>query len=1360
MKYPLIKSLALCVSVIALTQVVRPPTDSGQHLQSERLDQTKDFSPNWTATATKHIEQREYEIRRQGAQAVYTSPNRQQNLRVSYHPNGFSLAPRIDSSEKWSIDIAVKGVFRDEVCRLDLPDLPQVELNASNMRQHFGNGLHIEYNNGPEGMRQNFLLEKKPQGQGDLKLRLATSGDLYPKLTGVGEVVFEQVDQTMGEVQKRFRYHDLQVFDASGKRTPARMRVHDTSYDTSSCKWLAVIDLEVQDAAATYPLLIDPLSSTAAAMVESNQTNAQMGYSVRSAGDVNGDGYSDMIIGAVFYELNFLTEGAAFIYHGSANGISTVPATTIYGNQFASYMGFSVSTAGDANGDGYSDIIVGADGYNGYQGAALAYYGSPSGINAGSPTVLTINQADARMGQSVACAGDINADGYSDVVIGATYYDNGQINEGAAIVYYGSATGLDNTNFTILEENQDFANMGISCTGAGDVNADGYSDIIVGAIGYSNGQNDEGVAFVYHGTATGINTTYSALLEPNEVDAVMGFSVSSAGDVNGDGYSDVIVGALWLNGATTNEGGAFVFHGGAAGVSTTASSTLLCNQANAEMGSSVALAGDLNGDGYSDVIVGARAYDNGETDEGVAFVYEGSATGISTLPVVTLEVDQAGASFGFAVASAGDLNGDGYSDLVVGANGFDNGENDEGAAFVYHGAPSGISTAVGETFTGGQASAEMGTSVNSAGDVNGDGYSDIVVSARYYDNGETDEGAAFVYHGSATGISPTYATMLESNQVGAIFAYGVSSAGDVNGDGYSDIVVGALMYDNGETDEGAAFVFHGGPTGINPTPATILEANLPGAWFGSYVACLGDVNGDGYSDIGVGIWNFSNPEPNEGGAYIYHGSPTGINPIEQTILESNQADAQAGLESIGAAGDVNGDGFSDVILGAYHYDNGETDEGAAFIYHGSSTGVDATYDALVESNQVGAALGNSVTSAGDVNGDGFADVIVGAHSYDNGETDEGAAFIYLGSASGINTTPATVLDCDQAGAQFGVGTASAGDVNGDGYSDVVVGAWFYTSVSFFEGAIFVFHGSPAGVSANYDAMMTNTFFNAEMGHSVASAGDVNGDGYSDILAGAHHFEVSTGNEGGTFLYYGNNGQGLTTKAQQFEASTTNSVSPGCLTNSDPQIRFQMHGKSFIGRQDGKFVWEYMPDGQPFSSAGPGITNSVSSGGQTSSTTMAGTGVPLFADVSVLGTDVDYKWRCRVRYDPVTALSGQVYGPWFYHKSRTPEVASLGFKLVSSAVSIAEATPQGGLMSYPNPNDGQFYIQSAQVITIPVRLEVWDAQGKLCMAIVWPQLSAPQRLNLSHLQAGLYFLQLNALDPKEDFQPTRTKVVIQ
>src|SRR5262245_1217833 len=232
-----------------------------------------------------------------------------------------------------------------------------------------------------------------------------------------------------------------------------------------------------------------------------------------------------------------------------------------------------------------------------------------------------------------------------------------------------------------------------------------------------------------------------------------------------------------------------------------------------------------------------------------------------------------------------------------------------------------------------QAGAQFGT-VSSAGDVNGDGYDDVIVGAATFENGEPNEGAAFVYLGSASGLMTTPSWTAEGNQAGARFGYPVAGAGDVNGDGFDDVIVGAQQYDNGETDEGGAFVFMGSSTGLSSSPIWVTEGNQADAWYGHWVASAGDVNGDSYGDVIVGAPKFTNGEAAEGRAYVYLGSSTGLAATPVWTAESDQAGAWFG-ECVASAGDVDDDGFSEIIVGSSFFDGGESNEGRAFLYMGS-----------------------------------------------------------------------------------------------------------------------------------------------------------------------------------------------------------------------------------------------------------------------------------------------------------------------------------------------------------------------------------------------------------------------------------------
>jgi len=351
------------------------------------------------------------------------------------------------------------------------------------------------------------------------------------------------------------------------------------------------------------------------------------------------------------------------------------------------------------------------------------------------------------------------------------------------------------------------------------------------------------------------------------------------------------------------------------------------------------------------------------------------------------------------------------------------------------------------------------------------------------------------------------------------FGVSVASAGDVNGDGYDDVIVGA-HYDNGQT--GMTYVWHGSASGLSPgTNASDADWSIAGEGssdcFGYSVASAGDVNGDGYDDVIVCAYNDNS---GTGKTYVWHGSASGLSP------GTNASDADWSIAgegssdyfgySVASAGDVNGDGYDDVIVGAY-YDNSGT--GKTYVWHGSASGLSPGTDAgdadwSIAGEGSSDFFGYSVASAGNVNGDGYDDIIVGAY-HDSSQT--GKAYVWQGSASGLSSgTNASDADWSIAGEgsndYFGYRVASAGDVNGNGYDDIIVGAYIDNSAT---GKTYVWHGSASGLSSGTDAGDADWSIAGEgtsdyFGHRVASAGDVNGDGYDDIIVGAYRDNSYTG----------------------------------------------------------------------------------------------------------------------------------------------------------------------------------------------------------------------------------------------------------
>jgi len=1288
-----ILTLATAVAIMPLSQkiattefhlIVRPKiqqpvfsfknTIAVNFWETGKKDPAQPWSQNWVGQAQENIRKSEYHFKWEEKSKAWCTPNRKNNLRFFYNDNGFVVEPG-----KTKIPI---GEF-DPIKRpleIKYKNIPGWKVKFSLDNKQFGKGtwnitdnkaelvtdkVTVQYINNDEGMRQNFIVHSPLSNDAELKINLNIKTKLRTYSDGNRLQFFHKKTNVLN-------YEDLKVWDATGKTLTACFK--------KSNRNKFYIEVDARD--AVYPITIDPLSTVPAALLEAQQAGANFGCSVASAGDVNGDGYSDVIVGAYSYNNGQTGEGVAFVFHGSSTGVSAIAAAMVESNQNNALMGYIVATAGDVNADGYSDVIVSAPNYTNGQtneGRAYVYHGSAAGINTTAAAIMESNQLGAFLGNCVASAGDVNADGYSDVIVGAYSYSNGQASEGVAFVYHGSAAGINITPVSMMQSNQASAFLGYSVASAGDVNGDGFSDVIVGGHFYDNGESNEGGAFVYHGSAGGINTTAVATLECNQLNAHMGYSVASAGDVNGDGYSDVIASAYQFDNGQADEGAAFIYHGSASGINIASVATLECNQAGAYMGWFVNCAGDVNGDGYSDVIASAYQYGNGQGGEGAAFVYLGSSAGINTTATVTLETQQVNALVS-AVASAGDVNGDGYSDIIVGSREYDNGEINEGAAFVYHGSASGINTSPTTAVESNQVNAYMGFSVAGAGDVNGDGYSDVIVGAYEFDNGQANEGVAFVYHGSATGISTSAAAMVEGNQASARMGYSVASAGDVNGDGYGDVIVGVQLYDNGQTDEGVAFVYHGSASGINTTPAAMVESNEVSAGMGFSVASAGDVNGDGYSDVIVGDPFYDNGQFENGAAFIYHGSATGINTTAAAIVASNQAIANMGY-SVASAGDVNGDGYSDVIVGVVLYSNVQTNEGAAFVYHGSAAGIITTPAAIVESNKANAYMGWSVASAGDVNGDGYSDVIVGALAYDNGQSGEGAAFVYHGSASGISVIVQTQLEGNQVSAQMGTSVAGAGDVNGDGYSDVIVGAQLYDNGQIDEGAAFVYHGSATGIPAAIKAQLESNQATSQFGISVACAGDVNGDGYSDLIVGANLFDNGQTNEGAAFVYQGNSANS-SIKRNNLRLYNTDLTTP---INSSNFVMGNfgagLFARSFLGRDKGKLVWETRLNYNPYS--GNPITNSTFFTSQQGSYTDLGlAGVELKNIINkLLGSGKYTKLRARAKYNPATAITGQVYGPW-RNVSAIIDANSLG-ALPIELISFEAAWQQKGLTAKIN-----------------------------------------------------------------------------
>ncbi|MBK7876738.1 MAG: VCBS repeat-containing protein [Planctomycetes bacterium] len=532
------------------------------------------------------------------------------------------------------------------------------------------------------------------------------------------------------------------------------------------------------------------------------------------AGDVNGDGFADVVIGA--YGANSNT-GTASLYLGTGAAslpFATSPSALLNGAQLGEQFGFGAGTAGDVNGDGLSDVLVVAQSASNpelSEGRLMLYYGQPGVTALQAPLAGQTPSLSGTSGSAFATAlttaGDVNGDGFSDLLVGAPGFQGTSANEGRVLLYKSKSdgTGLENQAIWTFSGGQVDARLGTSVAYAGDVNDDGYTDVLVGAPGFatSPAQFQEGKAFLFFGTASGVLASTPAWeFESNEINAKFGQSVAGAGDVNGDGYADVCVGAP---GATVSglqdSGRVYVFLGSATGLSLTAAA-VIDNPVlgDARFGASVANAGDLNRDGQTDLVVGAPDYSSGQSEEGRIYVFLGSAAGIVPTPAFTDESNSPGAHFGAAVSTAGDVDSDGFADLLIGAPDLPGG----GRASLYRGR-SGVAPIVPtpQHLPGLQGGARMGAAVCFAGDVNNDGFSDVAIGAP---NHNGNQGEVYVHVGVSSGLAPSPAITFPGAS-GANLGAGLGPCGDIDGDGFSDVVRGQPGQQSGS---GGAVIYVGG----------------------------------------------------------------------------------------------------------------------------------------------------------------------------------------------------------------------------------------------------------------------------------------------------------------------------------------------------------------------------------------------------------------------------------------------------------------------------------------------------------------------------------------------------------------------
>ncbi len=969
--------------------------------------------------------------------------------------------------------------------------------------------------------------------------------------------------------------------------------------------------------------------------------NDYSGRSVASAGDVNGDGTDDLIVGSLKDFLSNEFAGTSYVVFGSTsgfdsnlnlNGLDGTTGFRLIGLNDNERAGWSVATAGDVNGDGFADLIIGG------------YLGDPDGLtNAGSTYVVFgassffsgLGVADTGIGLrldgdtgeysgfSVASAGDVNGDGFDDLIIGAPLADpGGHANAGKTYVVFGTGAGfatsidlnsLNGTSGFQLNGIDAGDRSGIVVASAGDINGDGYADLIIGAdhAALLNTYANTGETYVVFGKASGfgtgfnlgsLNGTNGFRLDGIDINDYSGWSAAGAGDVNGDGFDDLVISAKGANGTT---GETYVVFGKAGGFASGFSLGSLNGVNGLRLdgidssdfsGQSVASAGDVNGDGFADLIVGAfRGDPDGNLGAGESYVIFGR--------------DFTG-NAGFVGKNGNDtLVGDGGDDAFFGGNGndiirvkdssflrVDGGAGTDTLALNGSSISLDLGAIATETIRGIEKIDLTGTGNNklilfrndvlqlsdSSNTLTVDGNAgDKVVTDTGWGFVENDSGYAVYTSGGATlrvdtdvtvviGAATPEATLSLSAlngtngfQLNGIFGgsdtgISVSSAGDLNGDGFAEVIVGAPGY---ASSNGQSYVVFGKVSGSSPAlDLTALNGTDgfqllgTGGESGSSVSSAGDVNGDGFGDLIIGASKFG-VLGDSGASYLVFGKASGfgslvsldeLNGTTGVRLDGVATEDRSGF-SVASAGDVNGDGFDDLIIGAPYADADYAGTGASYVVFGKSAGFTASLNLGLLNGTTGFRLegvdqndfsGFSVASAGDMNGDGFDDLLVGAVGITSAFA--GGGYVVFGKSGGFNSELSLGslngangfrLDGVNMNDITGNSVASAGDINGDGFSDVIIGAYKVNGFPYYSdtGRSYVVFGKAAGFTSSLDLALldgsngfqldgsSNSGFS---GHSVASAGDVNGDGFDDLIIGA---DGENGDAGASYVVFGKAG---------------------------------------------------------------------------------------------------------------------------------------------------------------------------------------------------------------------------------------------
>lgn len=951
---------------------------------------------------------------------------------------------------------------------------------------------------------------------------------------------------------------------------------------------------------APNPFDLTSLNGSNGFRVDGEADSAELGRVVSVVGDVNGDGFDDF----AFSDSGSMDGSGAYVVFGSSSPFPAAfsPTSLDGSNGFRiekvryDGIGPAIAGAGDINGDGIDDVIVGD-----FRNQAFVIFGTDTGFG----DTVRVRELDGSDGfaitrggfdydfTAVAGAGDVNGDGLDDFVIGIPNFgDQTTAGPGQAAVVFGREGGfgsslsldLDGTNGFFFDGTANGDHTGYSVESAGDVNGDGFGDVIIGAYGAAAGRGESYVVF-------GRSGGFSSSLSPADLDGTngfqidgidgidgQGFSVSSAGDINGDGLADLVTGSRFrpFFGDARFRGEVSVILGRTdfsplievGNLDGTDGFRFMGGAELDEAGRSVS-SGDINGDGYDDVVVGAPSRRPPPANPGKTHVIFG---GPGPFPALFGPDDLDGdngfnivgvhptGAFGFSVSLQGDVNGDGFDDLGIGAR-----DENTGSARVVFGSnfTGGAETQVGDetsnTLTANQGPSARDVLIGAQGNdiLIGDGGPDVLLGGAD-DDILAVPGADFQRIDGGSGFDT-----LRLDGSGATIEVDIAGSGNTSGLRIFDIealdlrgsgantlslspahvqsITGAsntlrVMGDVDDTVDLTGFTFagtveHDGVTfavhsagrisleiavsldlsSLDGTNGFRIDGSVAGGAVLNELARVGDFNGDGFDDIVVEGRTPGVTTSGVGSAYLIFGGPGGFNATNASLdaIASVRIDGVGESQSLAGIGDFNRDGFDDIAIGDPSLNNYS---GAVHIILGGDSTppvLDAgsldpadgfTIHSKLENPE---RLGTIVSGAGDIDGDGFDDLAIA--SYEPGGARDMSPVVIVRGGS----TPGDLIS----GTYFQpTALASPGDVDGDGIDDLLIadsGDYGNYGIDA-PGTAFVLFGNTArqaqdqlGVGPRALVMSSNdqyaspTFFDSFAGHG-SGAGDFNGDGLADI----------------------------------------------------------------------------------------------------------------------------------------------------------------------------------------------------------------------------------------------------------------------